>query len=67
VLSGETIGWQETHLGDPSSNFSADVLLAVLPANSASRVSYLSSPVMKLRYVDYTICLFLERLVNSSV
>jgi hypothetical protein len=51
VLNEVTLSSQERHLVDPVSNGSADVLLVALAANSVRRVTYLSSPVMKLRCV----------------
>lgn len=51
VINEKTFPSLERRLADPTTNESADVLLAVLTANSVDRVSYLSDPVMKLRYV----------------
>jgi hypothetical protein len=47
VVNQATLGSHERRL---AANESADVLLAALTANSARRLSYLSDPIMKLRY-----------------
>ncbi|XP_021929135.1 uncharacterized protein LOC110834355 isoform X2 [Zootermopsis nevadensis] len=53
VINEKTFPSLERRLADPTTNGSADVLLAVLTANSVDRVSYLSDPVMKLRFRVY--------------